>query len=199
MSNKSVYIEGDKSGFNSQSALLKFKNYVKSSANLDNLKQFIKADYEVVQLEDTDTFIKYNIKKKVVEQNNNIDKKQMFKAKMKLLSDKRTNINIKNLSLNKDVVPQDIREAYSKLSKISAIPIPEPVEILRKPEEYKPLILQVLRSNVNNTNKLYMNYFRLLAQHVGLTPSVPEMEISKKQMSLATIDDNETKTESEDD
>jgi hypothetical protein len=197
MSNKSVYIEGDKSGFNSQSALLKFKNYVKSSANPDNLKQFIKADYEVSQLESTDTFIKYNIKKKAPEQNN-IDKKQMFKAKMKLLSDKRTNVNIKNLSLNKDVVPQEIREAYSKLSKISAIPIPEPVEILKKPEEYKPLILQVLRSNVNNSNKLYMNYFRLLAQHVGLTPSVPEIEINKSKISLATIDDNETKTESED-
>ena len=122
----------------------------------------------------------------------------MFKAKMKLLSDKRTNVNIKNLSLNKDIVPQEIREAYSKLSKISAIPIPEPVEILKKPEEYKPLILQVLRSNVNNRNKLYMNYFRLLAQHVGLTPSVPEIEINKSKISLATIDDNETKTESED-
>ena len=47
------------------------------------------------------------------------------------MADSRTNIGVRHLSLNKDTVPKEISDEYKKLMKISKIPVPEPVEILK--------------------------------------------------------------------
>jgi len=168
MDNKHVYVEGDKTGFNSKTALQKFKETIRKDSNVD-FQKYIKPNYELNLVETTAEYVKYTINLK--NETKKFSKKQMFQAKLKLLADKRTNINIKNLSFHKDIVPPEITTAYKKLVKTTHTPIPEPYEILKNPEQYKPFILQVLRTNMDNTNQLYLNYFKLLAKQIGLMPT----------------------------
>jgi hypothetical protein len=168
MDNKHVYVEGDKTGFNSKTALQKFKETIRKDPNVD-FQKYIKPNYELNLVETTAEYVKYTINLK--NETKQFSKKQMFQAKLKLLADKRTNINIKNLSFHKDIVPPEITTIYKKLVKTTHTPIPEPYEILKNPEQYKPFILQVLRTNMDNTNQLYLNYFKLLAKQVGLMPT----------------------------
>lgn len=195
-----VYIEGDKTGFNSASAIDKFKNHVKTVDCDKNFDKYVKSDYNITLIYKTDTLLKYNVSKKNVEKPQ-FNKKELFQAKLKLLADKRTNVNIKKLSTSKDIVPDEVRDAYIKLTKVTSSTIPEPVEILKNPEQYKPLILQVLRSNMNNQNKYYLDYFKLLAKHVGLDemikPPLIRPPVKVVNTKLATIDDNDASTESD--
>lgn len=195
-----VYIEGDKTGFNSTSAIDKFKNHVKTVDCDKNFDKYVKSDYNITLIYKTDTLLKYNVSKKNVEKPQ-FNKKELFQAKLKLLADKRTNVNIKKLSTSKDIVPDEVRDAYIKLTKVTSSTIPEPVEILKNPEQYKPLILQVLRSNMNNQNKYYLDYFKLLAKHVGLDemikPPLIRPPVKVVNTKLATIDDNDASTESD--
>jgi hypothetical protein len=197
-----VYIEGDKTGFNSISAIDKFKHHVKNVNSTDDLNKYIKSDYEIKLFDKSIDTLKYTILKKPVEKPQ-FNKKELFNAKLKLLADRRTNVNIKKLSTNKDIVPNEVRDAYIKLTKSTSTPIPEPVEILKNPEQYKPLILQVLKSNLNNQNKYYLDYFKLLAKHVGLTdikpPLIRQPPIDIMKTHLTTIDDNNASTESDGD
>jgi hypothetical protein len=168
--NVPVYITGEKDGFKSKSAIQKFKDFVKTSSDLELTKKYIKDDYTLSLVERTDYYIKYNIK----QNEKKTDKERttnLLKAKLKILADKRTNINVRNLSLNKDTVPSEIAQAYKELMKISHIPVPEPLEILKKPEMHKPLILDVLRNNLVSklsNNHPYCNYFKLLAKHMKI-------------------------------
>ena len=62
-----IYIEGDKSGFVSKSAVDKFKTTIKSNPqyNLEELvSKYIKPDFELVQLSKSDGEIKFNLVEK---------------------------------------------------------------------------------------------------------------------------------------
>ena len=62
---KIVQIEGDKNGFNSKSAIAKFKQEVKTNNNFDLVelsKKFIKSNYQLIQISNSNEEYKFNIK-----------------------------------------------------------------------------------------------------------------------------------------
>jgi hypothetical protein len=206
MSNLSVIVDGDKSGFNSKSALVKFKDFIRNNGKLSDANRFIKPEYKILLSEKTDSEVKYKVVSKDYVEEKKVDlkeKKEMIKAKLKLMADNRTNINVRHLSLNKDIVPKEISDEYKKLMKISKVPVPEPVEILKNPEQYKPLVMGVLQNGVTATlasNHPYKLYFKLLAKHMGIGADykMPSMDNLFKSMNpdvLNTITEKDADTE----
>jgi hypothetical protein len=209
MSNLSILVEGDKIAFNSKSAFTKFKDFLRGNGSLDNASKFVKPEYKILLTDKTEKEVKYKIVSKDYVEETKVDvkqKKDMLKAKLKLLADTRTNINVRHLSLNKDVVPKEISDEYKKLMKISKVPVPEPIEILKNPEQYKSLVMGVLQNGITANlpnNHPYKNYFKLLAKQLGIgadykMPEMPNMDNMLKNISpsiLNTIADKDADTE----
>jgi len=209
MNNFSVIVDGDKLAFNSKTALIKFKDFMRENGKLTDASRFIKPEYKILLVEKNENTSKYKVVHKDYVEEKKLDgkeKKDLVKAKLKLMADNRTNINVRHLSLNKDTVPKEISDEYKKLMKISKVPIPEPVEILKNPEQYKPLVMGVLQNGVTATlasNHPYKNYFKLLAKHLGIGADykMPSMDNILKNMSsdvLNTIAEKDADTEESD-
>jgi hypothetical protein len=209
MSNLSIILEGDKTAFNSKSALLKFKEFVRGNGSLNDCTKFIKPEYKILLEETNDSTKRYRVLLKDTPEEKTQDpkqKKEMLKAKLKLMADSRTNIGVRHLSLNKDTVPKEISDEYKKLMKISKVPVPEPVEILKNQEQYKPLVMGVLQNGITATlasNHPYKNYFKLLAKHMGIGADykMPDMNNILKSMTpsvLNTIAEKDVDTEDSD-
>ena len=185
-----VLIEGDKEGFNSKTAQLNFKSYVKSNSTftVDELsKRFIKDTHKLILVSYSDNRdeFKFNLKLKEETDLSNVNanakaksnakdytikKNELLKAKLKLMRDERTNMSSKR-SFNDDNVTDDIREEYLKAKKMCKIPIPEPSEILSKPDEYKPLVSMVLSNHMMRElgpNHPYVKYFKLIAAKLNV-------------------------------
>jgi len=183
---KNIFIDGDKSGFNSKAAVDKFKALVKSDNNItiDSLKEkYIKQDYTLELVEKTEAYIKFKLSKNVLQETAPTevpmdplqDKKQLLRAKLKNMRDGRTNADMHKAKTNKDI-PEDILAEYIKLKKVVNMPIPEPGEILAKPEQYKPMISMVLGNDMMKqvgSNHPYTKYFRLLADKLGVSEVLP--------------------------
>ena len=168
---KNVVIECGKEGFVSKAAIEKFKKTVKNdnSVSEDSLKQYVKNDYNLLKVEETDDTIRYMLTKKDV--NPTVDKKTLLQYKLRDMKNRRTNYTFKKINVLQNV-PEEILEEYTKLQKFKInIPIPEPSEILSKPDEYKPIVAMVLGNQYMKTlgkSHPYVRYFTLLAKHLGL-------------------------------
>ena len=130
----------------------------------------------------TDTEIKFNIKKKVDDVVNN---KELFRAKIKMLRDERTNVGARR-ALADDKVPDEITKEYLKAKKMIKMPIPAPSEIFAKPEEYKSLVSMVLNNDMMKqlgSNHPYVRYFRLIAEKLNVTETT-YMNNNQQQPSL---------------
>ena len=177
-----VYIIGDKDGFNSKIAIDKFKAMVKSSnkddINIETLKsKYIKPEYNLSIESKSETEIKFQLNRNTKNTTeNDVDKKQALRMKLNMMKKNRTNVEVTAAKGNKNV-PDDILEEYIKLKKVAGtMPIPEPGEILAKPDEYKPLIAMVLGNDIikqKGANHPYTRYFRLLAEKLGVTTPEP--------------------------
>lgn len=179
-----VFIEGDKSGFNSKNAFDKFKQAVKSSDNFDLVeltKKYVKSGFVVEQVDRTNNNIKFMIGKEnqeetVVPQMSEKDqKRQMLKAKINLMRQDRTN-SVYHKAKASSNVPAEILSEYMKLKQISKMPIPEPNEILAHPEEYKPIVSMILQNSMMkqlNSTHPYVRYFKLIAEKIGLEMPLP--------------------------
>ena len=200
----SVIVDGPHEGFKSNSAFDKFKKYVKTKdTETKNLLKFIKEDYELLLLSKTDETIQFIISKKKVEVHPTLKKIDALKAKIKLMKENRTNSVMKNLSLNKDKVPQEIIDVYTLLKKQTHMPIPEPLEILTHPEEHKELVKMALQNPYMHKlpeSHPYVQYFRLLAKHMNIDiPKVNIQELKsvpKNEEKLSIIEDDDTDSES---
>jgi hypothetical protein len=171
-----VKINGDKTGFNSKSAVDKFKSHVKNTKaiDLEDLKKrFIKSDYVLEIESQTDTSVDFKI-------TNNHElalkrSRELLRAKLNLMSNNRTNVSYyKAKASNK--VPDEILKEYAKLIKISKIPVPEPSEVLSKPEEYKSLISSIISSPMMaqlGAAHSHSKYFKLLAKELGIDTALP--------------------------
>jgi len=85
MSNLSVIVDGDKSGFNSKSALVKFKDFIRNNGKLSDANRFIKPEYKILLSEKTDSEVKYKVVSKDYVEEKKVDlkeKKEMIKAKI---------------------------------------------------------------------------------------------------------------------
>ena len=179
-----VFIEGDKSGFNSKNAFDKFKQAVKSSDNFDLVeltKKYVKSGFVVEQVDRTNNNIKFiigneNQEETVVPQMSEKDqKRQMLKAKINLMRQDRTN-SVYHKAKASSNVPAEILSEYMKLKQISKMPIPEPNEILAHPEEYKPIVSMILQNSMMkqlNSTHPYVRYFKLIAEKIGLEMPLP--------------------------
>ena len=177
-----VFIEGDKNGFNSKIAVDKLKAYVKKNIdfNIDEVNQrYVKSDYSLSLVAKSDTDIKFNINKKEEE----TDKTKLLKMKLKNMRDNRTNAEL-HKAKSKDV-PEDIMKEYLRLKRGLNVPIPDPAEILSKPDQYKPMIASILANDMvkqhAHGNPL-VRYFKLLANKLEMnldTPSVSQENYSE--------------------
>jgi hypothetical protein len=170
-----IFIDGDKNGFNTKNSIDRFKKKIKlnNDLNLDELiKEFIKNDYNLEIIEKNDELIKFNITKKEIikEDINNARQelrnklKNMIKSKSNRLSNMKRNVNI----------PEEITKEYLKLIKlnISNNNIPSPQDVFAKKEEYKmsiPLILNNPQIKKLPQSHPYIKYFKLLAKHLDIT------------------------------
>ena len=188
-----VTINGDKNGFNSKSAVDKFKTFVKTTKAIDLeelKKKFIKSDYVLEIEKQTDTSVDFKI-------TNNHElalrrSRELLKAKLNMMSNNRTNVSYYKAKASKKV-PDEILKEYAKLIKISKIPVPEPSEVLSKPEEYKPLISSIISGPMMaqlNSSHSHSKYFKLLAKELGIdTPlPVPTRDFSGEPTNARPVD-----------
>ncbi len=187
---KTVQIEGDKNGFNSKTAIDKFKQFIKLNNNFDLSelsKKFVKEGYQLVLINSSESGYKFDIKldstsvqpikPEVVNEDKSESEKRrvMLKAKINNMKQMRNNSYYHKAKYSSNV-PEDILCEYKKLMKISKMPIPEPSEILANPEQYKPIISMVLGNNMMKTlpqSHPYIKYFKLLAKQIGAEETLP--------------------------
>ena len=171
-----VFIEGDKNGFNTKNSIDRFKKKIKvnNNFNIDELiKEFIKIDYNLELIEKNDELIKFNITKKEKIINKDInDVKQELRNKLKnIIKSKSNRINNNNKNIN---IPEEITKEYIKLTKlnINNNSIPSPHDVFSKKEEYKmsiPLILNNPQIKKLPQSHPYLKYFKLLAKHLDIS------------------------------
>jgi len=226
---KSIVIDGDKNGFLSKNCIHKFKLALKENNfnNLNNLEQiskkFIKSNYKIEIINQSNDCL--NLKINLIDLTSNTEKNEetsretpnvesrtALKSKLNIL--KKSRLNNYNLVSNKkklDVdVPKDILDEYAKLMKISKIPVPDPVEILQNPEQYKPMISMFINNKMMKqigSSHPYSKYFKLLAKKLELN-QVSELnqndQNNEKELirniqgkKISQNEDSETESESE--
>lgn len=202
---KHVHIEGDKNGFNSKMALSKFKTSIKKmdydnkNINLEELKnKYIKSNFilEIMKYDtnDKDIIIKIlelELEKKILETNCN--NKNAIKNKLNAMKKNRNKAN-ENIS-------DDIFKEYTKLKKISNMPLPEPNEILSNPEQYKPLISMILNNKMINQmgiNHPYIKYFKLIANKLNIQSTTTTLNDSVCKEKISQIISNKISNNDDD-
>jgi hypothetical protein len=186
-----VYIDGDKSGFNSKAAVDKFKTSVKKSNDVNVVElanKYINKTYKLELVSKNDTEVRFNLSKLQVETVSDKDKRDMLRAKLNLMKNNRTNSDV-HKARTSDVVPEDILREYTKLKRVSKMPIPEPSEVLSKPDEYKPMLAMVLGNEAMRQlgqSHPYVRYFRLLAEKLGVEAPLPVPTRDYSQMLAPT-------------
>jgi hypothetical protein len=200
-----VIISGDKNGFNSMTALHRFKQLVKSLDSFESFdfdstyKKFLKPNYlmELINRTNNDVTFKVflnnennlnvektsvektSVEKTSVEKSELERKKELLRAKIQMMSNSRNQSGQISKTKQTGNVPSDIMSEYQKLIRMTGnkLPIPEPGEILSKPEEFRPVVSMVLGNQMMRslgTNHPYVKYFRLLANKLGIdTPLLP--------------------------
>ena len=165
-----IFIEGDRNLFVSKSAVDNFKKTVKSTYNTetfnkDGLAKYLKDGYKF-KMDVYNSDLKFTI----IEKDKNIKtiKLQELREKIKMKTRARTNYHVKQ---SKGLVPQEIVDLYTKLTKNYNVPIPSPYEIFEKPEEHKGVIKMVLGNQMMKSlpkSHPYVKYFTLIAQAIGV-------------------------------
>ena len=205
---KSIIIEGDKTLFSTKTAVDRLKRDLRE----DNKKKLLVNDYfkeggsyNIISNSDTEMkILLVNIEKKPIIDNES--KKKMLKEKLKLM--RQNKLSFSQITQNlKNKVPSDVLDAYIQLKKVHLklpIPIPQPDVVLSKPDEFKPVIYSMIQSfgMFKGKNNIIVNYYRLLAKHLGLptafVPPNPQIEQSNNpsnefiEMLRKQRNDNET-------
>lgn len=190
-----VIISGDKNGFNSMTALHRFKQFVKSLGSFESFdlesshKKYLKPNYFMELQNKTNNDVTFRVFQNNVDNHSSIEKthvekpsveksdlerkKELLRAKIQMMHNSRNQSSGMIKSKQSGNVPSDIMTEYQKLIKMTGnkMPIPEPNEILSKPEEYRPIISMVLGNKMMqslSSNHPYVKYFRLLAKKLGV-------------------------------
>jgi hypothetical protein len=173
--NKHVFIDGDKSNFISKLSINKFKQKVKQSDfqldDLDNVSSlYLKPGYLFNLISYENDNYKFKIIKKPIEQDEKTKLRNLMRSKIHQLTNNRTN-NIYHKAKLSGKVDDEILEEYTKLNKVSKLPVPEPFDVINNPEKYKPIISMILNNEIMATlgkTHSYVKYFNLLANKIGL-------------------------------
>ncbi len=191
---KAVHIDGDKSNFVSKAAIEKFKSKIKQAESFDfknELKTlseaYLKPEYKFNLVKNFDNEVTVKINYVPVKNQPKNENRELLKAKINLMSKARTNSVVHNAKSNN--IDDEIITAYTQLTKMCKVPIPDPNEILANPNEYRPIINMVLNNGLmkKDSNHPYTRYFSLLAKKIGadgLPFSIPN--VSNTPVSLPT-------------
>jgi hypothetical protein len=187
---KTVQINGDKNGFNSKTAVDKFKQAVKLNNNFDLVelsKRFVRDGYQLDLENSLNDEYTFNIKQVITPPTNSsqtqVDetakRRELLKAKIHSMNQLRTSEFSKKTKSGVNV-PEDILSEYKKLVKVSKLPIPEPSEVLSNPEKYKSIISMVLENSMLKSLPQfhpYIKYCKLIAKQLGIDESTPNVQI----------------------
>ncbi len=179
---KSVVIEGDRAMFATKGAVDRFKRdlRVNDEEKLKTNDYFREGwTYKVVSSDDNEIKVKLvNVqdeagKPRVLESD---ERRKILKEKLRLMRQQKMSPAQLKMSM-KDKVPSDVLDAYMTLRKFNVkVPIPPPNEVLSKPAEYRNVVHTMIQSfgMVKVNNNPVINYFKVLAHHLGLpTEYVP--------------------------
>jgi hypothetical protein len=170
---KSVVIQEGREAFVNKSAIDRFKNDIREN----NQEKIAKGKYfqygwnhEVVSENDKEIIIRIR-KVDMKSDKKDSENRQMLKLRLKQMQENRKNPHqIKTVM--KDKVPDDVLSAYMEIKRNRNIkmPVPNPLEVLSKKEEFRPVIHTTVQSFglFRGTNNPIVNYFRLLAKHLDL-------------------------------
>lgn len=182
---KQVYInESDKLNFLSKSGIDNFKKFIKLNSEYDLMflsSKYLKPNYVFEITENTNILIKFKINKIEKKESENINENvKKIKLKIKQIRSQRTNI------VNKDNVPTEIFNEYTKLKKICThLPIPPPHEVLKNPEQYKMMVSMALKNELVKqipSNHPYIKYFKLLSKEIGIVNELqPQLQPQLQQ------------------
>ena len=179
-----IHIDGDREGFNSKSAVDKFKTAVRSQvadSTFDVVKltaTFIKPTHILELLERDDNTIRFRIVMKTMpKKEDDATLKNEFRMKLKMMKKNRTNNDAYKSKMSEKVPPEILNE-YLKLKNMSlnGLQVPDPMEILSKQEQYKPIFPMLLQNPMIKSygmNHPYTRYLRSLAEHMGIDLSAP--------------------------
>jgi hypothetical protein len=199
---KSVVIEGDRTFFSSKGAVDRFKRDLKNEDNEKLAKNDYFKDnwtYEFISNENNEIKVKLVNKKDVQSKNqpkalDSDEKRQMLKLKLKQMRDNRcSQSQIKMKMKMKGDVPDDLAALYLEIKKNKInVPIPEPSEVLEKPDEYKNVIFTMIQSFglFKGQNNPLVNYYRLLAKHLGIPTTYVPQQQQQQQQQQQTVKDS---------
>jgi len=174
----SVHIDGDKSNFITKGAIDRLKRDLKNDDKSKlEINDYFKEGWTFKLVSKSDTEIKVEIMKKdVVPLKNEVNEKRlMLKDKLKAMRSNRTSVTNLKSKMKNSSVPEDLLEAYMALKKVKLpVPILDPAEALAHPLEYKQQVYTMVQSFgfFNGKTNPIINYYRLLAQHMGLPTTV---------------------------
>ena len=183
---KSVIIEGDKTFFSSKAAIDRFKKDLKNDDKVkleknDYFKEgwgykiLSKIDNEIkVQiLNKSDVVVDGVVQPRVIDCDEAVERRKLLKQKLKdMLGGRERQISVKSKMKN---VPDELVEAYLQLKKVKLpVSLPDPSQVLANKEEYKNMVFTMIQSfgNFKGSNNPIINYYKLLAKHMGI-PTMP--------------------------
>jgi hypothetical protein len=206
----SVHIDGDKSNFITKGAIDRLKRDLKNDDKSKlEINDYFKEGWTFKLVSKSDTEIKVEIMKKdVVPLKNEVNEKRlMLKDKLKAMRSNRTSVTNLKSKMKNSSVPEDLLEAYMALKKVKLpVPILDPAEALAHPLEYKQQVYTMVQSFgfFNGKTNPIINYYRLLAQHMGLPTTVqppvqptvqPTVQESSPTINNSFIDELRTQRE----
>jgi hypothetical protein len=172
-----IFVDGDKNGFNSKTAFQKFKDMAKKDDNLDNLKKFVKSDYELKLVSKNDKEIRFTLMPKPKEKDQTLERlRKMLKSQLKVRAHVRANKKMPEKT-EKDDPMDNILFEYTRLKKMINAPVPSPKEIFENPHKYKQLIDMVVSNNTLKSadpNNPYIRYFTLLSETLNLSTNTSQ-------------------------
>ena len=183
---KSVIIEGDKTFFSSKAAIDRFKKDLKNDDKVkleknDYFKEgwgykiLSKIDNEIkVQiLNKSDVVVDGVVQPRAIDCDEAVERRKLLKQKLKdMLGGRERQISVKSKMKN---VPDELVEAYLQLKKVKLpVSLPDPSQVLANKEEYKNMVFTMIQSfgNFKGSNNPIINYYKLLAKHMGI-PTMP--------------------------
>jgi hypothetical protein len=203
---KSIIIEGDKTLFSTKAAVDRLKRDLREDNKKKlNVNDYFKEGVSYNIISDSDTEMKIQLvnieKTPIIDKESN---KKILKEKLKMM--RQNKLSFSQITQNlKNKVPSDVLDAYIQLKKVHLkIQIPQPDVVLSKPDEFKTVIYSMIQSfgMFKGKNNLIVNYYRLLAKHLGLptafVPPNPQIEQSNNpsnefiEMLRKQRNDNET-------
>ncbi len=207
-----VFIEGDRSQFQSKSAVDRFKKDIKEldQSKLDsiNSSKYLKEGFVFKTLVENNS-IKVNIisleqEKQELLVKQKQDSRKQLRDQLKQLKNSRTGQVHKHLDTLKRTIPENIYKSYYNLIRNFQMPnIPAPDDVINNVDKYRTQVATImgLGGNVSNdarASSYIKQYFNALGQFLGIEPIDVNKLAESMQPTQQKVNNDDTETEDED-